>query len=137
MNKPFKFLLLSLTIIAAPFILSSCDDDDDSGSSQNIAQLAEKNENLSVLESALERFPDLATTLSSGGDYTVFAPTDDAFESLLTTVGQSSLDDIPDDVLREILEYHVLSTSYRSTELTSTSVATVGVLKILLIPISI
>ena len=126
MNKMLRFLLLSLTIGIAAVGLSSCNDDDDSGSARNIAQLAEANDGLSTLEAALERFPDLTSTLSGSGDFTVFAPTDEAFENLLSAIGQTNLDDIPDDVLREILEYHVLSTSYKSTELTSTSVPTVG-----------
>ena len=64
MNKMLRFLLLSLTIGIAAVVLSSCNDEDDSGSARNIAQLAEANDGLSTLEAALERFPDLTSTLS-------------------------------------------------------------------------
>ncbi|MEM8899647.1 MAG: fasciclin domain-containing protein, partial [Bacteroidota bacterium] len=43
----------------------------------------------------MTKFPDLVTTLSSAGSYTVFAPTDAAFTALLGIVGQTDLDDIP------------------------------------------
>ena len=74
---------------------------------------------MTVLTQALTKFPDLVTTLSDeNGDFTVFAPTDQAFTNLLAAVGQTSLDDIPDNVLRRILEYHVVAGALLSTELT-------------------
>src|SRR5688572_385847 len=86
-------------------VLVACDDDDDDGmmATQNIVALAQANNNLSSLEAALTRFPDLVTTLSGSGQFTVFAPSDQAFQDLLSAVGQTSLNDIPDDVLRDVL----------------------------------
>ena len=130
-NKPllkmrnYKFMFMFLAASAA-LALSSCDSDDDSPKRDNVVELAQSNENLSSLEAALVKFPDLITTLSGNGKYTVFAPTDDAFENLLDAIGQSSLDDIPEDVLRDILEYHVVSGSTLSTQLSSGEVETVG-----------
>jgi len=75
---------------------------------------------LSILVQALTKFPDLVEALSDqSGNYTVFAPTDDAFTSLLGVVGQDGLDDIPDDVLKRILQYHVVAgTAAQSGDLT-------------------
>jgi uncharacterized surface protein with fasciclin (FAS1) repeats len=42
-----------------------------------------------------------------GGPFTVFAPTDDAFEDLLEDLGVESVDDIPVDDLTNVLLYHV------------------------------
>ena len=50
---------------------------------------------------------DLAETLSSEGPFTVFAPTDDAFNKLPDGTIEALLDDIP--ALTEILLYHVVA----------------------------
>src|SRR5688572_4652357 len=99
MNSKFKYFLLLLSAVVFSTALSSCDDDDDDdgGENQNVVELVQDNDDLSTLEDALERFPDLVSTLSGSGQVTVFAPSNAAFENLLDAVGQSSLDDIPDD----------------------------------------
>ena len=77
---------------------------------QNIVELAQSQTNLSILVTALTKFPDLVNALSdASGTYTVFAPTDDAFVALLGVIGQTELDDIPESVLRRVLEYHVVA----------------------------
>lgn len=119
----FYFALVCTSL----FLFVSCSEDDDSGPSQNVVELASGNDNLSTLEAALTKFPDLTTTLSGQGQFTVFAPTNEAFENLLDATGQASLDDIPDDVLKDILEYHVISGStVTSSQLTTGNVTTVG-----------
>lgn len=121
-----KVTLIALAIVT--LTISSCNDDDNSMQpTQNIVTLAQGNSNLSTLVAALVKFPDLVTTLSGTGNFTVFAPTNDAFAGLLTAIGQSSLDDIPEDVLRDVLQYHVISSAaVRSSQLTAGPVATVG-----------
>jgi len=121
-----KVTLIALAIVT--LTISSCNDDDNSVQpTQNIVTLAQGNSNLSTLVAALVKFPDLVTTLSGTGNFTVFAPTNDAFAGLLDAIGQSSLDDIPEDVLRDVLEYHVIaSAAVRSTQLTAGPVTTVG-----------
>ncbi|MEM6735550.1 MAG: fasciclin domain-containing protein [Bacteroidota bacterium] len=76
---------------------------------QDIVELAQSQSSLSTLVEALTKFPDLVTALSDEDQtYTVFAPTNDAFTTLLGVIGQTSLDDIPESVIRRILEYHVV-----------------------------
>lgn len=77
----------------------------------------------SSLAAALTR-ADLISALEADGPFTVFAPTDAAFASLLTTIGQESIDDVPVDVLVEILKYHVVSGSVPSSAVTAGNVAT-------------
>lgn len=91
----------------------------------SIVELASSNENLSILVEALGRFPDLVDALSSDGTYTVFAPVNDGFVALLDAIGQTELSDVPDGVLRDILQYHVISTSaIMSTDLSDGDMAT-------------
>ncbi|MBL7873088.1 MAG: fasciclin domain-containing protein [Cyclobacteriaceae bacterium] len=131
MKKLFdsSFLTRVLAIaLALSFTLSSCkDDDNDVAPTQSIVALAQASPSLSTLVSALTKYPDLVSTLSGSGTFTVFAPTNSAFETLLTAIGQTSLDDIPESVLKSVLEYHVVSTAaVLSTQLSNGEVTTVG-----------
>lgn len=125
-------MLLSLAIgmLFVSVTLTGCNDDDDDdmpANTQSIVALAQGNDNLSSLEAALVKFPDLVTTLSGSGTYTVFAPSNTAFNNLLTAIGQTSLDDVPEDVLREVLEYHVVSGSgLKAAQLSTGPVTTVS-----------
>jgi transforming growth factor-beta-induced protein len=49
----------------------------------------------------------LVDTLDGGRQYTVFAPTDAAFEDLFDALGVSGVGDIPVGTLRAVLLYHV------------------------------
>jgi transforming growth factor-beta-induced protein len=122
-----KFAMSLVAVALFAVVLVSCSDDENAPRpTQSIVGLAQGNGNLSLLVSALSRFPDLVSTLNGSGSFTVFAPTNDAFTALLSAVGQTSLDDIPDDVLRDVLQYHVLATAVQSSQLTNGNVATVG-----------
>ncbi|HET6687507.1 MAG TPA: fasciclin domain-containing protein [Jiangellaceae bacterium] len=50
---------------------------------------------------------DLVATLDGNRQFTVFAPTDAAFEVLFDTLGVSGVNDIPVGTLRAVLLYHV------------------------------
>lgn len=77
----------------------------------NIVKIASETPSLSILVDALTMFPDLVNALSADGNYTVFAPTNDAFTALLGVIGQSDLEDIPEDVIERLLKYHVISSA--------------------------
>jgi transforming growth factor-beta-induced protein len=50
---------------------------------------------------------DLVATLDGNRQFTVFAPTDAAFEDLFDALGVSGVNDIPVSTLRAVLLYHV------------------------------
>ena len=77
----------------------------------SIVSIASQTTSLSILVEALTMFPDLVDALSMDGSYTVFAPTNDAFAALLGVIGQSDLEDIPENVIERLLKYHVISGS--------------------------
>lgn len=134
MQKEFKrFSLSALTtrliaIIFSVVVLTGCDEDtNEVKPTDDIVTLAQGNANLTSLVTALTKYPDLVNTLKGNGQFTVFAPSNAAFTSLLTAIGQSSIDDIPEDVLRDVLEYHVVSSAaVLSTQLSPGPVKTVG-----------
>lgn len=100
--------LALLFLLTAPLLMVSCDDDDNTTeSTQDIVEVAQAN-GFNSLATALTQV-DLVSTLKGDGPFTVFAPTDAAFADLLEAIGQSSIEDVPDDVLTEILLYHVVA----------------------------
>ena len=91
-------------------------------SAKNIVELAQATDSLSTLVDAVIA-AELVDTLSGDGPFTVFAPTNDAFAAL-----GSTLDDLllPENkaTLTSILKYHVVSGTVLSTDLTETDVPT-------------
>lgn len=110
---------LIVLFLASAFILSCSDDDNEPIQfvpTNNIVEIAQSSAQLSDLVAALTKYPDLVNTLSGDGTFTVFAPTNDAFDALLAAIGQNSIDDIPEDVLRNVLEYHVLGATVTAAQ---------------------
>jgi len=117
-------LTLGLAALMGIMILAGCEKDDPQPT-QNIVEIAQDEPSLSSLVTALTKFPDLVSILSGDGDFTVFAPDNNAFAALLATVGQTSIDDVPETVLKSLLQYHVLTSgSVLSSELTAGNVVT-------------
>merc|ERR1712048_29264 len=73
-----------------------------------IPELAEGVKDLSTLVTALGK-ADLVTALSASGPFTVFAPTNDAFNGLPAGVLDALLKPENKDKLVEVLKYHVAS----------------------------
>lgn len=84
---------------------------------QNIVDIASGDENFESLVAALTK-AELVETLQGEGPFTVFAPTDAAFEQLLADLGLSGLDELTKEDLTPILLYHVLSGKVMSSDLT-------------------
>lgn len=70
--------------------------------------------------------PEVSETLSDeAGNYTVFAPTDDAFSQL--GIDETNVEQVSGEQLNQILTYHVVEEEIRSEDLTSaTSVDTLS-----------
>jgi len=68
----------------------------------------------------------LQETLETGGPFTVFAPTNEAFGNLLSELGYASLDDIPMETLVAVLQYHVVSGRVYSSDLVDGPVTTLN-----------
>ena len=75
-----------------------------------LSQIVGDNNDLSLLNEAIGRFPDLVSAVEGfDTNLTVFAPTNAAFEAFLAQFPQyESLEDVPDQVLLTILQYHLV-----------------------------
>lgn len=91
----------------------------------NIVEIAISNDQFSILVEAVVK-ADLADALSADGPYTVFAPTNDAFEALFADLGVNGVDDLTKDQLTPILLYHVVKGKVWSKDLTSGQVSTLN-----------
>jgi transforming growth factor-beta-induced protein len=102
-------------LLALVFTVVACDDDDPStpgSESQTITEIAASNDDFTILTSALIK-ADLDGVLDGSGSFTVFAPTDDAFEQ----AGITNLDNLSAEDLRPILLNHVVAGTILSTDL--------------------
>ena len=115
--NPTKSLLLTAAII-----FSACSDDDENSTPTpdplNIVETAQATEDLSSLVAALQAADGDLVNVLSGGEFTVLAPTNAAFDNFLADNGFANLSEVPSDVLANILLNHVISGTVLSTTLT-------------------
>ena len=90
-----------------------------------VVEIASENPDFSILVEAVVK-ADLVNTLNGAGPFTVFAPTNEAFQNLFTSLGVSGISDLTKDQLTPILLHHVVGGNVRSTDLSSGSVATLN-----------
>ncbi|NBL64366.1 fasciclin domain-containing protein [Flavobacterium sp. NST-5] len=124
-----KNLLKKCTIACLALTILSCSDDDNNNSNQpqTIADIAAANGDFSVLVTALNR-TGLTTVLDGSGQYTVFAPTNAAFNtffSSISTPGNTvTVENVPEATLRAILLYHVIGDEITFSEVPASGYAT-------------
>ncbi len=95
----------------------------------NVVNLASNNGAFSSLVAALTRADlttDFVSILTGAGPFTVFAPTNDAFQALLdSNPNWNTLADIPVATLEAVLKYHVVNAAnVQSDELTNGQIIT-------------
>jgi len=94
--------------------------------SKNLVEVALANApEFSILVAAVQK-AQLVETLSTGGPFTVFAPTNAAFAALLSELKVSSLDALPVETIKNVLLYHVVNGRVFSTDLQSGPVTTLN-----------
>lgn len=120
--------VLTLSALSFLLIFTSCNDDNDDVMvmEKDIVETAVATADLSILVQALQK-ADLVDALKADGPFTVFAPTNAAFQALLdSNPAWSSLDDIPLETLKSVLLFHVVSGKVMSTDLSDTYVKTLA-----------
>ncbi len=112
-------LLILTGVAAATTLLAACGDSDDhvAAPAKNIVELAQATPDLSILVEAVVA-AGLAATLSGAGPFTVFAPTNAAFASLLGELGVTKEALLADKtLLTAVLTYHVLGSKVESSQI--------------------
>lgn len=125
-----RTLLLAGCLLALALGVAACGDDDDDGdngaaatteqtesseATGNIVEVAAETPELSTLVDAVTA-AELVETLEEPGPYTVFAPTNEAFEALGGTL-ETLLEPANKAELAEILTYHVVPGELTASEL--------------------
>ena len=120
-----KWNLLALSMMSMTLGLFTSCNEDDPAPDPNIVQVAAANSNFSTLVTAVQS-AGLAETLSGTGPFTVFAPTNDAFNKFLTANSLTAAQLLASDGLDEILTYHVVGASVPSSAVAAGKVASVS-----------
>lgn len=122
------FTIIAVLGIVSTFALTSCESDDEEvmENPKDIVEVAVSDPDFSTLVAALQK-AELVTTLQSDGLFTVFAPTNAAFNKLFTDLGVSGIDDLTKEQLTPILLYHVIGAKVESTDLTNGYVTTLSI----------
>jgi len=123
----FAFALVAVLTVGVSFNSEAKKSVDSSAST--VVEIAVSNPDFSILVEAVTK-AGLVEALSADGPFTVFAPTNAAFESLFSDLGVSGIKDLTAEQLTPILTYHVVSGKVMSSDLTNTSVETLNSKKI-------
>ncbi len=107
--KKFMSLLLSLVLLMGIPTFAA---------DQDIVAIAAGNSDFSILVAALQK-ADLVGALQGKGPFTVFAPTNAAFEKLLASLGITAEQLLNHPQLKDVLLYHVVSGQVLSTDLSN------------------
>lgn len=126
-KKTMKKLTKIIGIAFFSLTIFSCSSDSDSNSQPTIVDIASGNSDFSTLVTALNR-TGLTATLDGSGQFTVFAPTNSAFQTFFTSLGSGvTVNNVDVDVLKSILLNHVIGSEIKSSAIpASTYVSTLS-----------
>jgi transforming growth factor-beta-induced protein len=102
--------VIDKVLVPEAFVLNPIEND--------VVDIALGNDDFSMLVSLLQK-ADLVTTLQGEGPYTVFAPTNKAFEDLLAALNISASELMAQPDLARVLLYHVVPGKVMSTDLSN------------------
>ena len=125
-SKAMSFAALGLALALGTAACSSSDDSDASASPSATESVAAVTDTIPEVAAAAGDFTVLVDALTaaglvdtlSTGDYTVFAPTDEAFQPLVDDGTVTALLEDPEGQLTQILLYHVVEGTVMAADLT-------------------
>lgn len=125
-----NILKLSFAILAmvSLSVFTSCSKDEEETpkvESKNIVEVASGDARFSILVEAVTK-ANLASALQGEGPFTVFAPTNDAFEALFAELGIDGIQDLDAATLTPILLNHVVSGNVKSDAIATGYVKTLN-----------
>lgn len=101
-------ILIVLFLSISTFFVSCSQEDDINAKKISISGFVQSKSNLTTLRVALEK-TNLLATLNGVTKYTLFAPTNEAFDAFLLANGFANINAVPTTTLREILLNHVVT----------------------------
>ena len=112
--------LSSLCLLFSATLFVSCDDDNDDATelSLNIVEFATSNPNYSLLAEAVVK-AELDDALSGNGPFTLFAPTNDVFQTFLDGAGTNTVENTPKEILVQVLTNHVIAGEFKASDLST------------------
>jgi uncharacterized surface protein with fasciclin (FAS1) repeats len=113
MKKVIGFFLVLMLTLSFSNVTSASEN---AGAKKDIVDTAVEAGDFKILAAALEK-AGLVETLKGAGPYTVFAPTDQAFEKLLKELNVTPEELLNREDLKTILLYHVVPGKVMSTDL--------------------
>jgi uncharacterized surface protein with fasciclin (FAS1) repeats len=116
--KKVKFWMRGAASVAAVALLLSaggCRNNDDDVTPLTVTDVVLENNNFTILRAALQHAG--MTDALRTGSVTVFAPNDDAFRAS-GYADAAAITALPAAAVRDLLQYHVFNTRYRSSDLT-------------------
>ncbi|GAE25547.1 sensory subunit of low CO2-induced protein complex [Halalkalibacter wakoensis JCM 9140] len=111
-----KLVLMSVVMMMILSLANGVLAAENSDNGKDILETAKEAGTFNTLVAALEK-AELVDTLKGEGPFTVFAPTDDAFEKLLKDLDITAEDLLARDDLKDILLYHVVPEKVMSEDL--------------------
>lgn len=109
--------LLAFMALAGLFVMAGCGDDDEFVPTQTIWEVVQEHDNLNLLEAELQA-AGLDDQLSAAGSMTLFAPSDAAMSTLLTTLGLPDFGSVSNEVVQAVLTYHIANQQILADEIT-------------------
>jgi len=123
--KTTKLILGTLVLVLTLGLTNGWANTPKETAKMTIVEIASADDQFSILVDAVVK-ADLAEALSAEGPYTVFAPTNEAFESLFADLGVNGINDLTKDQLTPILLYHVVDGAVWSKDIKSGQVSTLN-----------
>ncbi|KAI9723362.1 MAG: hypothetical protein M1812_001246 [Candelaria pacifica] len=87
----------------------------------SLTKLLSDNKNLTKFNSLIQEYGDIYATLSFSRDITILAPSNDAFDKIPYSSLASAFSDNKTDIIRSVLDLHVLNGTHSSGSLNSTA----------------
>lgn len=123
LNTKFRNIMMLAMVLSISFTTALAKAP--SKANKSIVEIAVSNDNFSILVEALTK-AELVDALSADGPFTVFAPTNEAFENLFKEIGVDGVADLTKDQLTPILLYHVVSGNVMAASVKSGDVPTLN-----------
>lgn len=126
-SKKFAIGLFIFAMFSSLTLISTAKDKkaNEGAPEMTIVEIAIADERFSILVEAVSK-AGLVDALSSDGPFTVFAPTNDAFNELFDALDVNGVEDLTAEQLTPILLYHVLSGKVMAADVSSGKVATLN-----------